>query len=190
MHSNLLRALSKEISVVALPFSFPFPLRPRVSWESIRLAARRGLILSAVLSNTARLIEGRLVRLVVPRDKICYCPFLFRSRDAETASIRKAIFGILKIYVGKFISWDSFCFLAGNFIFTYSFEDMPESNYAFFGCGASRNHGLSMFKISSLRTDNAEHTSTLKREIRDELLRLILRTREMEPEFLKTYRCE
>ena len=119
-------------------------------------------------SVTSRLIEGRLVRLVVSRDKICYCPFLFGSRDAETASIWKAIFGILKICVGKFISWDSFCVLAGYFVFTYSFEDMPGSNCAFFGCGTSRNHGLSMFKIPSLRTDNDEHTSTLKREIRDE----------------------
>ena len=109
---------------------------------------------------------------------------LFGSRDAVTASIWKAIFEILKICVGKFISWHS-GYLSGYFVFTYSFEDMPGSNCAFFGCGTSRNHGLSMFKIPSLHAENDEHTSTLKREIRDELLRLILRTREMELDFFK-----
>ena len=44
------------------------------------------------------------------------------------------------------VSLDSFCFLAGYFVFTCSFEDMPRSNCAFFGCETSRNHGLSCLK--------------------------------------------
>ena len=62
---------------------------------------------------------------------------------------------------------------------------MPGTNCAFFGCGTSRNHGLSLFKIPSVRADDAEHTATLKRKTREEWLRAILRTREMEPEFKK-----
>ena len=60
------------------------------------------------------------------------------------------------------------------FVFKYTFEDMPGTNCAFFGCGCGFFYA-----------DAAEHTATLKRKTREEWLRAILRTREMEPEFKK-----
>ena len=55
---------------------------------------------------------------------------------------------------------------------------MPGRNCAFFGCATSQKHGLSLFKIPSLRDADSEHTVALKTKAREEWLRLILRTRE------------
>ena len=61
---------------------------------------------------------------------------------------------------------------------------MPGRNCAFFGCETSQKHGLSLFKIPSLRHDS-EHTVALKTKAREEWLRLILRTREKTPALKK-----
>ena len=62
---------------------------------------------------------------------------------------------------------------------------MPGQNCAFFGCPTSRKHGLSLFKIPSVRVDESEVTKVAKRKAREEWLRLILRTREMTPDLKK-----
>ena len=62
---------------------------------------------------------------------------------------------------------------------------MPGRNCAFFGCATSQKHGLSLFKIPSLRDDDSEHTVALKTKAREEWLRLILRTREKTPALKK-----
>ena len=58
---------------------------------------------------------------------------------------------------------------------------MPGRNCTFFGSTTSQKHGLSLFKIPSVRDDDSEHTVSLKTKAREEWLRLILRTREKTP---------
>ena len=70
-------------------------------------------------------------------------------------------------------------------ILKYKLTHMPGRNCAFFGCATSQKHGLSLFKIPSLRDDDGEHTVALKTKAREEWLRLILRTREMTPALKK-----
>lgn len=62
---------------------------------------------------------------------------------------------------------------------------MPGENCAFYGCPSSRKHGLSFFKIPSVRADESEHTTTLKANARKEWLNVILRTRELTAELKK-----
>ena len=48
---------------------------------------------------------------------------------------------------------------------------MPGQNCAFFGCPTSRKHGLSLFKIPSVRVDESEVTKVAKRKAREDLRR-------------------
>ena len=43
-------------------------------------------------------------------------------------------------------------------ILKYKLTYMPGRNCAFFGCVTSQKHGLSLFKIPSLRDDDGQHT--------------------------------
>ena len=63
---------------------------------------------------------------------------------------------------------------------------MPGENCAFYGCPTSRKHGISLFKIPSARADESQETTDLKKNARQAWLNLILRTRELTPEFKKS----
>jgi len=73
---------------------------------------------------------------------------------------------------------------------------MPGENCALYGCPSSRKHGLSFFKIPSVRADDSEHTKALKTSARNGWLQVILRTRESTAELKKRieasniYLCE
>jgi hypothetical protein len=59
---------------------------------------------------------------------------------------------------------------------------MPGANCAFFGCPTSRSHNLALFKLTTIAAADGEHTKALKKNAREEWLRLVLRTREMTPD--------
>lgn len=67
-----------------------------------------------------------------------------------------------------------------GFTFEPRFEGMPGSNCALFGCSTSRRHEHSLFKIPTVNARDSEHTAASKRKAREEWLRLVLRTREMD----------
>ena len=62
---------------------------------------------------------------------------------------------------------------------------MPGRNCAFFGCPTSQKHKLSLFQIPVVSVKQSEYTASIKKNSREEWLKIILRTREMTPE-LKT----
>ena len=63
---------------------------------------------------------------------------------------------------------------------------MPGENCAFYGYPTSRKHGISLFKIPSAHADKSQETTDLKKNARQAWLNLILRTRELRPEFKKS----
>ena len=63
---------------------------------------------------------------------------------------------------------------------------MPGENCVFYGCPTSRKHGISLFKIPSVRADESQETTDLKNNARQAWLNLILRTRELTPELKKS----
>ena len=64
-------------------------------------------------------------------------------------------------------------------------NDMPGRNCAFFGCSSSQKHKISLFQIPVVSATQSEYTTSLKKKCREEWLRIVLRTREMTPEFKK-----
>ena len=71
------------------------------------------------------------------------------------------------------------------YIFACQFKYIPGHNYAFYGCPNSAKHGLSPFKITVVRADDGEQTSSSKKKARAEWLYSILRTRDMTAELKK-----
>lgn len=63
---------------------------------------------------------------------------------------------------------------------------MPGANCAFFGCFSSgEKKGIALFKIPVVSASDGEHSKALKKQAREEWLRLITRTREMTPDLKK-----
>ena len=56
--------------------------------------------------------------------------------------------------------------------------DMGGGNCAFFGYPTSGKHKLSLFRVPSVSASDGEHSKELKRNAREEWLRLVLRTPE------------